>query len=124
MTSELREVLFHVRERLIQVRETLIQDKAAAASQSMTVAQAVGYLKEAINLELARPFVARKAPISNAKRAGRGKKALRGYVEAKGEQFDNTSSQIPELIADLLHLAVEIDRGRDSVASTLRRART
>jgi hypothetical protein len=44
---------------------------------------------------------------SNESRAERAENALRAYVEAKGEVFENSRSEIADLIADLLHL---IDR--------------
>lgn len=44
---------------------------------------------------------------SNEMRAERAENALRAYVEAKGEVFENSRSEIADLIADLLHL---IDR--------------
>jgi hypothetical protein len=43
---------------------------------------------------------------SNITRAERAQTALQSYVEAKGEVFENSSSEIADLIADLLHLAV------------------
>ena len=42
--------------------------------------------------------------ISNKTRAERAENALRAYVEAKGEVFENGRSEIADLIADLLHL--------------------
>ena len=42
--------------------------------------------------------------ISNETRAERAEDALRAYVEAKGEVFENDRSEIADLIADLLHL--------------------
>ena len=42
--------------------------------------------------------------ISNETRAERAENALRVYVEAKGEVFENDRSEIADLIADLLHL--------------------
>jgi hypothetical protein len=44
---------------------------------------------------------------SNATRASRAENALQAYVEDKGEVFENSRSEIADLIADLLHL---IDR--------------
>ena len=44
--------------------------------------------------------------LSNLTRAERAQAALLFYVEAKGEVFENSSSEIADLIADLLHLAV------------------
>jgi hypothetical protein len=41
---------------------------------------------------------------SNETRAERAENALRAYVEAKGEVFENDRSEIADLIADLLHL--------------------
>ncbi|HTU91465.1 MAG TPA: hypothetical protein VMF69_15390 [Gemmataceae bacterium] len=56
-------------------------------------------------------------------RAERAQAALQSYVEAKGEIFENSSSEVAELMADLLHLTVRIDQGDDPVESTLRLAR-
>jgi len=55
--------------------------------------------------------------------AGRARAALEQYVRVRGEAFENSSSEIADLIADLLHLAVRIDQGGDPVESTLRLAR-
>jgi hypothetical protein len=60
---------------------------------------------------------------SNETRAQRAENALRYYVEAKGEMFENSSSEIAELIADLLHLTMQLDQGEEPVESTLRLAR-
>jgi hypothetical protein len=46
--------------------------------------------------------------LSNLTRAARAQAALRSYIEAKGEVFENSNSEIADLIADLLHLAVWI----------------
>jgi hypothetical protein len=43
-------------------------------------------------------------PTSNEMRAERAEDALTAYVEAKGEVFENSRSEIADLIADLLHL--------------------
>lgn len=51
--------------------------------------------------------------LSNADRAARAENALRTYVEAKGEAFENSRSEIADLIADLLHLLA-----RDHAAAT------
>jgi hypothetical protein len=59
----------------------------------------------------------------NETRAERARDALRAYVEAKGEVFENSSSEIAELIADLLHLAVRTDEGEEAVERALRLAR-
>ena len=59
----------------------------------------------------------------NDNRAARAQSVLQAYVEAKGEVFENSSSEIADLIADLLHLTVRIDQGDDPVDSTLRLAR-
>ena len=59
----------------------------------------------------------------NDVRAERARTALEQYVAATGEVFENNSSEIADLIADLLHLSVRIDRGDDPVESTLRLAR-
>lgn len=56
-------------------------------------------------------------------RAERARAALQSYVEDKGEVFENSSSDIADLMADLLHLTVRIDQGDDPVESTLRLAR-
>jgi hypothetical protein len=58
----------------------------------------------------------------NDMRAERAQGALQSYVEAKGEVFENSSSEIADLLADLLHLTVRIDQGDDPVESTLRLA--
>jgi hypothetical protein len=60
---------------------------------------------------------------SNKTRAQRAENALRYYVEAKGEVFENSSSEVAELIADLLHLTMQLDQGDDPVNSTLHLAR-
>lgn len=60
---------------------------------------------------------------ANEARAERARTALRQYVEARGEVFEDSSSEITDLIADLLHLTVRIDQGDDPVESTLRLAR-
>ena len=59
---------------------------------------------------------------TNETRALRAENALRQYVEAKGEVFEKSSSEIADLIADLLHLTVTIDQGDDAIESTLRLA--
>lgn len=60
---------------------------------------------------------------TNTTRAERAQNALRSYVEAKGEVFENSSSEIADLMADLLHLAARTDQGEEAVESTLRLAR-
>ena len=60
---------------------------------------------------------------SNETRAERAQIAVQLYVEAKGDVFENSSSEIADLIADLLHHTVIIDDGDDAVESTLRLAR-
>jgi hypothetical protein len=60
---------------------------------------------------------------TNASRAESAERALRSHVEAKGEKFDLSSSEIVDLITDLLHLAARIDQGDDPIESALRRAR-
>ncbi len=62
-------------------------------------------------------------PAENEARAERARTALEQYVAAKGEVFENSSSEIAEMITDLLHLSVRIDQGDDPVESTLRLAR-
>ena len=61
--------------------------------------------------------------ISNETRAQRAEAALMQYVEAKDEVFENSSSEIADLIADLLHLAARLDEGDDPIESTIRLAR-
>jgi len=61
--------------------------------------------------------------ISNETRAERARNALEAYIEAKGEAFENSSSEIVDLIADLLHLAERTDEGDDPIDSTLRLAK-
>jgi len=64
------------------------------------------------------------AATENDARAERARTALKQYVCAKGEVFENSSSEIADLIADLLHLTVRIDQGGDDpVECTLRLAR-
>lgn len=60
---------------------------------------------------------------ANDARAERARSALRLYVEARGEVFEDSSSEIADLIADLLHLTLRIDQGDDAVESALRLAR-
>ena len=60
--------------------------------------------------------------ITNEERAERARAALEQYVSAKGEAFEDSSSEIADLMADLLHLAVRLDEGDDAVQSTLRLA--
>jgi hypothetical protein len=59
---------------------------------------------------------------TNKTRAQRAQAALHNYVVAKGEVFENSSSEIAGLVADLLHLAARIDLGDDPIDSTLRLA--
>jgi hypothetical protein len=67
---------------------------------------------------------AESADISNETRAERARETLRQYVEAKGEAFESSSSEIADLIADLLHLAAGLDEDDDdSVERALRLAR-
>jgi len=56
---------------------------------------------------------------TNDARADRAETALRQYVGAKGEVFENSSSEI----ADLLHLSVSLNDWDDPVKSVLRLAR-
>jgi hypothetical protein len=57
--------------------------------------------------------------ISNATRAKRAENALRFYIEAIGEVFENSSSEVADLIADLLHLATTMDGGETEDESTV-----
>jgi hypothetical protein len=59
----------------------------------------------------------------NRDRAERARAALEAYIEARGEAFENSSSEIADLIADLLHLTADLDEGLDPIDSTLRLAR-
>ena len=59
----------------------------------------------------------------NRDRAERARNALHAYIEARGEAFENSSSEITDLIADLLHLAADLDEGVDPIDSTIRLAR-
>src|SRR5262245_32421082 len=61
---------------------------------------------------------------SNDTRAERAQAALQSYVEAKGEVFENSSSEIADLIVDLLHLAVRIDRGDEAMEPYVTRRQT
>lgn len=61
--------------------------------------------------------------ITNEQRAERARVALEQYVISRGEVFENSSSEITDLIADLLHLAEHTDEGDDPVESTLFLAR-
>ena len=59
----------------------------------------------------------------NRDRAERARTALQAYIEARGEAFENSSTEIVDLIADLLHLAADLDGGFDPIDSTIRLAR-
>lgn len=59
----------------------------------------------------------------NRDRAERARTVLQAYIEDRGEVFENSSSEITDLIADLLHLAADLDEGFDPIESTLRLAR-
>jgi hypothetical protein len=59
----------------------------------------------------------------NETRAHRAYQALRQYIEAKDEVFEESSSEISDLIADLLHLAARWDQGDDPIESSIRLAR-
>jgi TorA maturation chaperone TorD len=54
-------------------------------------------------------------------RAERAQAALQSYVEAKGEVFENSSSEIADLIADLLHLAARLLEGENTAEETVER---
>jgi hypothetical protein len=58
---------------------------------------------------------------SNDIRAERAQAALQSYVEAKGEVFENSSSEIADLIADLLHLAARLLEGKNTAEETVER---
>lgn len=61
--------------------------------------------------------------LSNLTRAERAQAALHSYVQAMGEVFENSNSEIAGLIADLLHLALWNDEGEEPAESTLHLAR-
>jgi hypothetical protein len=54
----------------------------------------------------------------NHDRAERARVALQTYIEAGGETFEESSSEIVDLIADLLHLTANLDEGLDPIEST------
>jgi hypothetical protein len=56
-------------------------------------------------------------------RAGRAQTALQSSVEAQGEVFEISISEIADLMADLLHLAIPIEEGEEAVERCLRLAR-
>ncbi|HYH63526.1 MAG TPA: hypothetical protein VD866_02400 [Urbifossiella sp.] len=58
----------------------------------------------------------------NNSRAERARATLRGRVEAKGKVFEESDSEVAELMADLLHLAVRI-AGSEGAGRVLRVAR-
>ena len=59
----------------------------------------------------------------NRDRTERARIALQAYIEARGEPFENSSSEIVDLIADLLHLTADLDEGFDPIDSALCLAR-
>ena len=59
---------------------------------------------------------------SNETRTERAQAALQSYVEAKGEVFEHSCSEIGDLIADLLHLAVRIEDADNGPTTVLRLA--
>lgn len=61
--------------------------------------------------------------VNNDTRAERARDALRAYVEAKGEVFENSGSEVAELVADLLHLAARDDGGEEGAERAVRVAR-
>lgn len=60
---------------------------------------------------------------NNERRAQRAADALYGYVKAKGEVYEESSSEVVDLITDLLHFVVKLDQGDDPIESALRLAR-
>jgi hypothetical protein len=68
-------------------------------------------------------LIEKDEPITNKTRAHRAEIALQNYVQEKGEVYEESSSEIADLIADLLHLTASLDEGEDAVESTLRLAR-
>jgi hypothetical protein len=59
----------------------------------------------------------------NEARAKRAADAVYQYVKAKGEAYEESSSEVVDLITDLLHLAAKLDQGDEPVESTLHLAR-
>jgi hypothetical protein len=59
---------------------------------------------------------------NNDARAKRAADAVYEYVKAKGETYEESSSEVVDLITDLLHLVLKLDQGDDPVESTLRLA--
>jgi len=55
--------------------------------------------------------------------AKRAAEAVYQYVKAKGVVYEESSSEVVDLITDLLHLAVKLDQGDDPLDSTLSLAR-
>ena len=55
--------------------------------------------------------------------ADRARAALEKYIIARNEVFENNSSEIADLIADLLHLAARLNDRHDPVNGTLCLAR-
>src|SRR5262249_39176991 len=69
------------------------------------------------------PVSAEAAMTDSDTRARRAHEALRQYVDSIGVAFEESSSHIAGLIADLLHLAAGCDQGDAPIESTLRPAR-
>ena len=63
------------------------------------------------------------ADTTNEGRANRAQAVLQQYVQAKGDRFESNSSEIADLIADLLHLRARLDQGHRPIENTLRMAR-
>ena len=74
-------------------------------------------------LKTLKALIEKDEPITNKTRAHRAEIALQNYVEGKSETYERSSSEITDLIADLLHLTGSLDEGEDAVESTLRLAR-
>lgn len=72
-----------------------------------------------------REFEARnQTPVKdNEARAKRAADAVYQYVKAKGEAYEESSSEVVDLITDLLHLTLKLDQGDEPIDSTLRLAR-
>lgn len=56
---------------------------------------------------------------TNDERAARAQAALRQYIEAKSEPFEDNTSEIIDLITDLLHYAEQIAQDDDAADSAL-----
>lgn len=56
----------------------------------------------------------------NVTRVVRADTALHGYIEARGEVYEGSISEIGDLIADLLHLAATISHPEEGPRAAIR----